>query len=444
MSPSVAESIRAVFAAFVWHSGIVQDTLACAAFLKFNSGLTKQGSGGSNSEALAGGTRQMPTDAPTARQRHSVEVIYNTYLNYKENDWVDRLSGGNANRNVILNNGGAVGSWDFREAAGGGALQQHPIPEHEECEGELRSRRGLSAAGGVSGLPPTLAQLVMLWEGTVLSCMDAILAHSCGPPPPPAAAWSKGGGGRVAAYKNLKNNREATGGGPVVSAASGAGLFSCALPQQQNSGNPVIERPRDGGGGIKESQQQLGGGVCDNWLCDICGGYFEPPVTYHMRAAHPGCGAHAGGKGYNSGGQYCGGWAGNCGDGGIGGSSWYLICERCKERHRRKYKAATARSGGGGEGPPQRFNPVSLSAMLASFSYASATSPVGPLDYHVVMKANSMFLLDLASSGGEGDASRRQLVAPELETVSELIAGMILPTIPLWVRVPTCIYNCTV
>lgn len=36
-----------------------------------------------------------------------------------------------------------------------------------------------------------------------------------------------------------------------------------------------------------------------------------------MHQDHPGCGQHAGGKGYNSGGNYCLGWAGNCGDGGI-------------------------------------------------------------------------------------------------------------------------------
>ena len=45
-----------------------------------------------------------------------------------------------------------------------------------------------------------------------------------------------------------------------------------------------------------------------------------------MKTAHPGCGGHAGSKGYNSGGHYCGGWAGNCGDGGVGGSSWYGLC----------------------------------------------------------------------------------------------------------------------
>ena len=52
-----------------------------------------------------------------------------------------------------------------------------------------------------------------------------------------------------------------------------------------------------------------------------------------MKTAHPGCGGHAGSKGYNSGGHYCGGWAGNCGDGGVGGSSWYLICEKCRASH---------------------------------------------------------------------------------------------------------------
>ena len=52
-----------------------------------------------------------------------------------------------------------------------------------------------------------------------------------------------------------------------------------------------------------------------------------------MKTAHPGCGGHAGSKGYNSGGHYCGGWAGNCGDGGVGGSSWYLICEKCRAAH---------------------------------------------------------------------------------------------------------------
>lgn len=52
-------------------------------------------------------------------------------------------------------------------------------------------------------------------------------------------------------------------------------------------------------------------------LCELCGDSFPHPVTYHMHQEHQGCGQHAGGKGYNSGGNYCLGWAGNCGDGGV-------------------------------------------------------------------------------------------------------------------------------
>lgn len=43
LSPSVAESIRAVFAALLWHEGIVHDAMACASFLKFYPTLSKQG-----------------------------------------------------------------------------------------------------------------------------------------------------------------------------------------------------------------------------------------------------------------------------------------------------------------------------------------------------------------------------------------------------------------
>lgn len=85
-----------------------------------------------------------------------------------------------------------------------------------------------------------------------------------------------------------------------------------ALRQGQEAGEP----PREG-------------------LCELCNVNFPQPVTYHMRTAHPGCGRHAGGCGYNSGGHYCGGWAGNCGDGGMAGSTWYLMCENCRTKYLR-------------------------------------------------------------------------------------------------------------
>ena len=84
LSPSVAESIRAVFAAFVWHEGIVHDTMAVASYLKFHPGLSKQGQNHGSAEAGgAAGSDQDGAGGPTqqsketkARQRHSVEVSH--------------------------------------------------------------------------------------------------------------------------------------------------------------------------------------------------------------------------------------------------------------------------------------------------------------------------------------------------------------------------------
>jgi E3 ubiquitin-protein ligase MYCBP2 len=42
ISPSTAECLRAVFAATLWHQGLVQDAMACASFLKFHPDLPKQ------------------------------------------------------------------------------------------------------------------------------------------------------------------------------------------------------------------------------------------------------------------------------------------------------------------------------------------------------------------------------------------------------------------
>ena len=80
----MAESIRAVFAAFVWHEGIVHDTMAVASYLKFHPGLSKQGQNHGSAEAGGGGGAGSDQDGaggPTqqsketkARQRHSVEV----------------------------------------------------------------------------------------------------------------------------------------------------------------------------------------------------------------------------------------------------------------------------------------------------------------------------------------------------------------------------------
>lgn len=63
-------------------------------------------------------------------------------------------------------------------------------------------------------------------------------------------------------------------------------------------------------------------------------------VKYIFLLLSQGCGRYAGGQGYNSIGHFCGGWAGNCGDGGIGGSTWYLVCDRCREKYLREKQTA--------------------------------------------------------------------------------------------------------
>ena len=80
----------------------------------------------------------------------------------------------------------------------------------------------------------------------------------------------------------------------------------------------------------KKVSPAAGGG---STMCELCDQTFPDPVTYHMKEAHPGCGKHASGWGYNSRGTFCSGWAGNCGDGGRGGSTWYLMCKDCHSKY---------------------------------------------------------------------------------------------------------------
>ncbi|VVC90675.1 unnamed protein product [Leptidea sinapis] len=74
LSFSQAECLRSIFAAMLWHEGIVPDAIACAAFLKFHPQLPKAGA-----QVVTRGSHD--TSAPKP-QRHSVEVTNaGQYLN---------------------------------------------------------------------------------------------------------------------------------------------------------------------------------------------------------------------------------------------------------------------------------------------------------------------------------------------------------------------------
>ena len=83
----------------------------------------------------------------------------------------------------------------------------------------------------------------------------------------------------------------------------------------------------------KNKKGGAGGGGRGTTVCELCDQSFPDPVTYHMKESHPGCRKHASGWGYNSRGAFCSGWAGNCGDGGSGGSTWYLMCKDCHAKY---------------------------------------------------------------------------------------------------------------
>lgn len=79
----LAESFRAVFAAFMWHEGIVHDAMACSSFLKFHPSLPK------HNALLMGMSSAEPKEVllsreQRAQQRYSVEVANaGSYLNIR-------------------------------------------------------------------------------------------------------------------------------------------------------------------------------------------------------------------------------------------------------------------------------------------------------------------------------------------------------------------------
>jgi E3 ubiquitin-protein ligase MYCBP2 len=97
ITPSVAECLRAVFAAFLWHEGIVHDAMACASFLKFHPGLPKQGALVITRQA-SGVTGNL-TAAEKIKQRHSVEVSASNYLHIQPST-LETLTRSAANANA--------------------------------------------------------------------------------------------------------------------------------------------------------------------------------------------------------------------------------------------------------------------------------------------------------------------------------------------------------
>ena len=271
-------------------------------------------------------------------------------------------------------------------------LKFHPemtkeLHEVMENEGERKSERevnssvegdGESKASPVSGesecnkssevpqpvLPPTLGHLVMLWDEISVRVVES---SSITLPIPKAPTLAR----------ELQNRYE---------------LEKKELEKRKKDKDKKVASP-------------VGGG---STMCELCDQSYPDPITYHMKDMHPGCGKHANGWGYNSRGAFCSGWAGNCGDGGRGGSTWYLLCKDCHTRYTAMMKDDARKKA----------------VKSAPLSKVKTKKPGKPRSLPVVsavqgMIQNAKFLLEIARSS-ECAPTTPQLKSP---SVCELMAS---------------------
>lgn len=154
LPPSLAESLRAVFAAFLYHEGIVHDAMACASFLKFHPTLPKDGAPvvtrGDHSD-----THVKLTKEEKAQQRHSVEVANaGNYLNIRPSTLESLTKSGISS---LYNRRYRKGNFD----------------------NDSNEKTKLSSVPEViKVLPPALRSLVYLWEQICSSCVELVQLNS--------------------------------------------------------------------------------------------------------------------------------------------------------------------------------------------------------------------------------------------------------------------------
>ena len=351
MSPSVAEATRAVFAAFIWHEGIVHDAMACASYLKFHPNLAKEIPKLKSNDTTPRNVTPSGTLKKDSRQNSEVQNLNEAVK--AVSDFARGKERCNSESKVERDLTPPP-SVPCSSSVGGGTVVINPtagitVTTHTSPF-KLEENKD-------SDLPTTLQYLVYFWEELSNATLKVITQNLILPSPAVNARSKKNDkkdkDRDKKSKKSKKGEAKPSARGNLFGEAAG-GLFG-------------------GGGGERET------------MCELCGGMFPHPVTYHMKQAHPGCGHHAGGQGYNSGGHFCGGWAGNCGDGGLGGSTWYLMCDRCREKYLREKRQALKEKT---KKTKKKSTPV------------KQVVPVQILESHLVMKNNAMFLLDLASAAG--------------------------------------------
>ncbi|XP_069950165.1 E3 ubiquitin-protein ligase MYCBP2 isoform X3 [Cherax quadricarinatus] len=344
MSPSVAECLRAIFAAFLWHEGIVHDAMACASYMKFHPDLTKQGTFHWKPRTATAAKSEKLTKEQKARQRHSVEVSTYSYLNNVTLQNTDDLlkPGKNANINEVPR----VSDTSDDEAAGRTGVY---------VQGPQGQKLATVMEGGTGpdppDLPPVLRHVVLLWEELTSSCLKAVAQQIILPSPTIPARLKKSDKIKEKSDREKKKHKK----------------------KSSSSGIPMF--------GIDP-----GDGEDEDGVCELCGSKVSPEgIEQHFRTLHQGCGGSSKGCGYvgthwkvfptkDRVTQPCGEVVRGC----------FHMCWSCRNRHKGQYSQFSGSKISNG-----RTKRKSNSKLL---------SPLPQLDAHVIMRNNAMFLLDLASA----------------------------------------------
>ncbi|VVC32964.1 Zinc finger, RING-type,Zinc finger, RING/FYVE/PHD-type,APC10/DOC domain,Galactose-binding [Cinara cedri] len=373
MSPSMAESLRATFAAFLWHEGIVHDAMACASFLKFYPSLPKHG---------AVVTKRMTErNKDRGPQRHSVEVLTGAggYRHIHPNEEIRPkpkfawpVDGAITEESMTSSGNSEIASADNRN---------HLQPGPESDNGQTT----------VNFLPPALSCMVRLWDEIATDIHQIITAVS----------GDRNSSSDRSTGVNKWSDNEAVGGGNDNDADD---------PDNYDSGDGAAAAPVVSDPAANEHNERMFRRLMPNYQqkepmpCELCGDAFAMPVSYHMLTTHPGCGHNSGGRGYNSNGVYKSGWSGSCGE---GGNAWYLLCELCRDIYMQRRRARPTAVGSDRywksvDVAVRRAAAVSEDVVKRRKSHGVNYNEEPTESLHMAFKENAMFLLDLASTCSSG------------------------------------------
>lgn len=358
LSPSVAETIRAIFAAFLWHEGLVHDAIACASFLKFHPSINK-----SNVYAMEQTLthehrhhHETLTKEEKIQQRHSVEITNTSnYLNARPSTLEALTKSGYC-------------CVHYRKQRG----------KHAELN--------VSDEFGAHACPPALKCLIFVWDELNKDFQGFV--------------------GRVMSEKEGKE---------MLSTMPKSNIGNVAAANNPNDVNEVeFQKNKLKAKKFSEDGNTVISGSDNSVWCELCDAEINPgsqqhnpyqhnAFTQHLKSNHQGCGESAKGKGYNSSGVYCEGWAGQCGEEGVGATSWYLLCETCRDKYMIPHKKslnvndsllARATSQDTKFIQPPTINPSAFGSKKTKLSSNMS------MEFFDTMKDNALFLLDLNSYNG--------------------------------------------